>query len=148
MSWMTALRDKIKLNEGSTKRGISAVVTGGITLYLVFKGQPVDSDALLQTVTGKVEFWIGIGLNVMGLLGIFISDEPKTIKIELPKIELPPLELQGKATQPVADHEAAPSRSANPAPQLRASVSHEVSPKNKPQIPTPSVDSQSPGWNG
>lgn len=143
MSWMTALRNKIKLNEGSTKRGISAVITGMITLYLIFKGQPADVDALLSTVSGKVEFWIGVGLNIMGLLGIFLPDEPKTIKIELP-----PLELQGKATQPVADHEAAPSRSANPAPQLRASVSHEVSPKNKPQIPTPSVDSQSPGWNG
>ena len=151
MSWITTVRDKIKLQEGSTKRGISAVITGMITLYLIFKGQPADVDALLSTVSGKVEFWIGVGLNVMGLLGIFLPDEPKTIKIELPKIELPPLELQGKATQPVADvadHEVAPSHSIDPAPRLRASASHEVSPKNKPQIPTPSVDSQSPGWNG
>lgn len=146
MSWITTVRDKIKLQEGSTKRGISAVITGMITLYLIFKGQPADVDALLSTVVGKVEFWIGIGLNIMGLLGIFIPDKPKTIKIELP-----PLELQGKATTPVtdvADHEVAPSHSIDPAPRLRASASHEVSPKNKSQTSTHSVDPQSPGWNG
>lgn len=146
MSWITTVRDKIKLQEGSTKRGISAVITGMITLYLIFKGQPADVDALLSTVSGKVEFWIGVGLNIMGLLGIFIPDKPKTIKIELP-----PLELQGKATTPVADvadHEVAPSHSIDPAPRLRASASHEVSPKNKSQTSTHSVDPQSPGWNG
>lgn len=121
MNGLVALRNKIKLNEGSTKRGISAVLTGGITLYLVFKGLPADVDAILQTVTGKVDFWIGVGLNVMGLLGIFIPDEPKTVRIELP-----PIDLVGRAA-------------ADPAERLRPAL---------PSDPDPEPHRPDGGWNG
>ena len=99
MEWLSAIHSKIKLQEGSTKRGISAVLTGGITLYLVFKGQPVDIDTIMQAVSSKVDFWIGVGLNVIGLLGIFIPDEPKTVKIELPSIDLVGRSLSAQAPQ-------------------------------------------------
>lgn len=88
MSALNTIRIRVKLQEGSTKRGISCVITGAVTVYMVFKGQPVDFDSILQIVSSKVEFWIGIGLNVTGLLGMFIPDEPKTVRIELPPIAL------------------------------------------------------------
>ena len=99
MNWLITIRDQIKLNEGSTKRGISATITGCVVLYMVFKGQPADFDTILTTVSSKVDFWIGVGLNVIGLLGMFIPDEPKTVKVELPPIELvsPQVESTGTA---------------------------------------------------
>ncbi len=135
MNVLQTLRSKVKLQEGSTKRGISAVVTGGIVLYLVFKGQPADVDAILQTVTGKVEFWIGIGLNVMGLLGMFIPDEPATVKVELPAIE-----LQGRATAVVQSDRVRES-----GVQTRSAT-----PLARPVRTTESTDSSKPatGWNG
>lgn len=154
MNWLTALRSKIKLQEGSTKRGISAAITGGITLYLVFKGQPADSDAILQTVSGKVEFWIGVGLNAIGLLGIFIPDEPKTIKIELPPIELVAQSLSaqappaGRVADPAdfnVDRRAVPDRLHDPG--LSAGIHPEpVAPANPVQ--QPQYADQPPGWNG
>ena len=125
MSWLTSIHNKIKLHEGSTKRGLSAVLTGGITLYFVFKGQPADVDSILQTVTGKVDFWIGVGLNVIGLLGVFIPDEPKTVRIELPAIE-----LVGKPDAGRADGCcSAPAERLRPAPlQPVAPVSPEPAP--------------------
>lgn len=87
MNPIKAIRNSVKLQEGSTKRGIAAFITGAVTLYMAFKGQPVDFDSILLTVSQSVEFWIGVGLNVTGLLGMFIPDEPKTVHIELPEIE-------------------------------------------------------------
>ena len=75
MSWITTITNQVKLNEGSTKRGIAATATGCIALYMIFKGQPVDFDSLMNIVSNKVGFWLGIGLNVMGFLGIFVPDE-------------------------------------------------------------------------
>ncbi len=87
MNPIKAIRNSVKLQEGSTKRGIAAFITGAVTVYMVFKGQPVDFDSILLTVSQSVEFWIGVGLNITGLLGMFIPDEPKTVRIELPEIE-------------------------------------------------------------
>jgi hypothetical protein len=88
MNPIKAIRNQVKLQEGSTKRGIAAFITGAVIVYMVFKGQPVDFDSILLTVSQSVEFWIGVGLNVTGLLGVFIPDEPKTVRIELPPIDL------------------------------------------------------------
>jgi len=87
MSALSRVRQSIKMNEASTKRGVVAVITGASTLYLIFKGQPVDVDTLTTVIAGKVDFWMGIGLTVMGLIGVFLPDEPKTVQIQLPPID-------------------------------------------------------------
>ncbi len=79
---------KINLKEASTKRGIVMTITGVTVLYqMVFGSGSVDVDALLA----KVEWWLGIGVTVAGLLGVVLPDEPK-------QPSLPPIELQGSAT--------------------------------------------------
>lgn len=122
MNWLTALRNQIKTNEASTKRGIAMVVTGGMTLYLTFKGHPVDFDTLLSVITQKVDFYVGIGMAAAGLLGVFLPDEPKTVQIQLP-----PIDLIGQAgmvdrTPPVADRRAADQRVQQPVRPLSNTI--------------------------
>jgi len=78
---------QINLQEASTKRGLVMTVTGGIVLYqVVFGSGTPDIDALVA----KVEWWLGIGVTVAGLLGVVLPDEPK-------QPPLPPIELQSTA---------------------------------------------------
>lgn len=100
---LSQLCQRVKMNEASTKRGLVAVITGAATLYLMFKGQPVDVETLTTVIVRQVDFWIGLGLTAMGLLGVFLPDEPKTVKIELP-----PVDRIGMADRapPVADRGA------------------------------------------
>lgn len=140
MNFISAIRQNIKLQEGSTKRGISCVITGAVTLYMVFKGQPVDFDSILQLVFSKVEFWIGIGLNVTGLLGMFIPDEPKTVHIELPKIE-----LIGQAGN--ADPDRADAVRGVVTEQLRQSVPPQPDARTGEKWPD-SGNGNGGGWNG
>lgn len=152
MSFLPDIRSKVKLQEGSTKRGISATLTGFIVLYMVFKGQPADFDTILQVVTGKVDFWVGVCLNVIGLLGIFIPDEPKTVKIELPPIELVSQSLSAQeaaATRnPVVSnihdhHHSADERLREPGLPARPTAQLER-PASRDESPPPS----NTGWNG
>ncbi len=76
---------KINLREASTKRGLVMTITGGIVLYqTVFGSGSANVDALLE----KVEWWLGIGITLAGLLGVALPDELK-------QPALPPIELQG-----------------------------------------------------
>jgi len=86
---------QINLKEASTKRGLVMTVTGGIVLYQVVFGSGVaDVDALVA----KVEWWLGIGVTVAGLLGVVLPDEPK-------QPPLPPIELQGQSDcMPILPH--------------------------------------------
>lgn len=152
MSFLPDIRSKVKLQEGSTKRGISTTLTGFIVLYMVFKGQPVDFDTILQAVTGKVDFWVGVGLNVIGLLGIFIPDEPKTVKIELPPTELVSKSLSAQAphngrtvdtADSVADCPAVTQRLREPGLPARSTAQLER-PANRDKSPP----LQDTGWNG
>ena len=78
---------KINLKEASTKRGLVMTVTGGIVLYQVVFGSGVaDVDALVA----KVDWWLGVGITLVGLLGVTLPDEPK-------QPTLPPIELQGQS---------------------------------------------------
>ena len=91
---------KINLREASTKRGLVMTITGGIVLYqTVFGSGTPDIDALLS----KVEWWIGAGITLAGLLGVTLPDEPKTPA-------LPPIELQGNSHSDIADYYADPDR--------------------------------------
>ena len=75
---------KINFREASTKRGIVMLVTGSIVLYRVVWGTGAgDVDALWA----RVEWWLGTGITVVGLLGL-LPDAPPT---------LPPVEFQGRA---------------------------------------------------
>lgn len=152
MNQLSVIRNNVKTQEGSTKRGFSAVVTGIIVLYMVFKGQPVDFDTILQAVIGKVDFWVGLGLNVMGFMGIFIPDEPKTVKIELPPIELVSQSLSAQeaaATRnPVVSnihdhHHSADERLREPGLPARPTAQLER-PASRDESPPPS----NTGWNG
>ena len=152
MSFLPDIRNKVKTQEGSTKRGLSATLTGLIVLYMVFKGQPVDFDTIMQTVTGKVDFWLGVGLNVIGLLGIFIPDEPKTVKIELPPNELVSKPLSAQAphngrtvdtADSVADCPAVTQRLREPGLPARSTAQLER-PASRNESPPP----QDTGWNG
>jgi len=110
---------KINLREASTKRGLVMTVTGGIVLYqVVFGTGAADIDALVA----KVEWWIGVGITVAGLIGVVLPDEPK-------QPPLPPIELQGSAAgvQPYCDPDD---------DQLRS------------QLPPRRESKQSDGWNG
>ncbi len=75
---------KINLKEASTTRGLVMTITGSIVLYRVVFGSGVpDIDVLLD----KVEWWLGVGITLAGLLGVVLPDEPK-------QPPLPPIELQ------------------------------------------------------
>ncbi len=151
MNQLSVIRNNVKTQEGSTKRGFSAVVTGIIVLYMVFKGQPVDFDTILQAVIGKVDFWVGLGLNVMGFMGIFIPDEPKTVKIELPPIELVSKSLSAQAphngrtvdtADSVADCPAVTQRLREPGLPARSTAQLER-PASRNEQPNP----PDTGWN-
>lgn len=107
MNALSKIRQSVKMNEASTKRGLVAVITGGATLYLIFTGQAVDVDTLTTVIASKVDFWMGLGLTAMGLLGVFLPDEPKTVKIELPPIELIGQSGMADRDPPVADRHIA-----------------------------------------
>ncbi len=138
MNALSRIRQSIKMNESSTKRGLVAVITGASTLYLIFKGQPADVDTLTTVIAGKVDFWMGLGLTAMGLLGVFLPDEPKTVQIQLP-----PIDLVGESQAVRADNDAS----------LCAGDSH-PHPDRLPQRPVRSVHntdeaadhSDFPGW--
>ena len=70
MNWMIA-----RLRENSTWRGIIWLLTvAGLSL------RPDQAEAIIT-----------VGMAVAGLLGVFLADEPKTVRIELP-----PIDLQGR----------------------------------------------------
>lgn len=87
----------INFKEASTKRGIVMTVTGFIALYQMIFGQGVtDIDALLA----RVEWWLGMGLTAVGLLG-FLPDEPPRNPLERTRETdptlIPPVDLQGRS---------------------------------------------------
>lgn len=87
----------VKMNEGSTKRGVAAVLTGVIVMYLTIKGAIFDYDQVSSVIFSKVDFWVGLGLNLIGFLGIFIPDSKPNEQISV-RQELPPIQLQGRST--------------------------------------------------
>jgi|APTNR8051073442_1049403.scaffolds.fasta_scaffold00443_19 hypothetical protein len=80
---MTALQKlQFNLGEASTKRGLAMFIAGSLALYhLVFgQGAAPNVDAILE----RADFWLGVGAQLSGLIGMFVGDEPKTVHIELP----------------------------------------------------------------
>ena len=88
----------VKMNEGSTKRGITAVLTGVVVMYLTIKGAIFDYDQISSIIFSKVDFWVGLGLNLIGFLGIFIPDT-KPDKPVLSQSDFPPIQLQARANE-------------------------------------------------
>ena len=67
MKWLIA-----RLKEGSTWRGLVWLLTVcGVLLT------PEQTEAIVLA-----------GMALAGLLGVFLTDEPKTVKVELPPIDL------------------------------------------------------------
>ena len=101
----------INLREPSTKRGIVMLITGATILYQTFWGSgQIDIDSVLA----RVDWWIGIGLTIVGMLG-FLPDrdpekrtretdhQPPRQETPLPPVPpLPPIELVGKSDASVA----------------------------------------------
>lgn len=83
---MTALQKlQFNLSEASTKRGLAMFVAGSLALYHLFFGQGAapNVDAILE----RADFWLGVGAQLSGLIGMFVADEPKTVHIELPPVQ-------------------------------------------------------------
>jgi len=84
----------INLREPSTKRGIVMLITGATVLYQTFWGSgTVNIDAVLA----RVDWWLGIGLTIVGMLGFLPDRDPEKRTRET---DLPPIELQGRSESP------------------------------------------------
>lgn len=85
---------RFNLREASTKRGIALFIAGSAALYHLFfgAGEPPNLDALLA----RADFWLSVGAQLSGLIGMFLPDEPKNVHVERP-----PLALQGRSEPPV-----------------------------------------------
>jgi hypothetical protein len=81
---------QFNLGEASTKRGIALFIAGSVALYHLLLG--AGDAPNLDAVTARAEFWLSIGAQLSGLIGMFVADEPKTIHVNLP-----PLDLQGRS---------------------------------------------------
>lgn len=146
MGMLAKIKANVKLHEASTKRGLVNAITGTVTLYVVFfRGEAVDVDA----IANKAEFWIGWGFTLAGLLGVFLPDEPKTVRVELP-----PIELQSRPAAPPPD---APSDLSDGGPdrsdrRMRdARVPSDLPTRLERPADSPAngdVDGSRPGWNG
>lgn len=96
MNWL--LR---RLREPSTWRGLVWLATvAGLSL------RPDQAEAIVT-----------VGMALAGLLGVFLSEEPKAIHVQLP-----PIELVSKKDRPVYRAGAGPERGDPAADQLRQSV--------------------------
>lgn len=90
----------INLREPSTKRGIVMLITGVTILYQTFWGSgQIDIDSVLA----RVDWWFGIGLTIVGMLG-FLPDrdsEKRTRETDQDQSTrtppLPPIELTAKS---------------------------------------------------
>ncbi len=64
----------INLREPSTKRGIVMLITGATILYQTFWGSgQIDIDSVLA----RVDWWIGICLTIVGMLGFLPDRDPE-----------------------------------------------------------------------
>jgi hypothetical protein len=95
---MNALtRIQFNLREASTKRGLAMFVAGSVALYHLLWGTGDGPD--LDAVLARADFWLGVGAQLSGLIGMFFADEPNTVRIELPPTT-PPSPLAGDTAQP------------------------------------------------
>ena len=96
----------INLREPSTKRGIVMLITGATILYQTFWGSgTIDIDSVLA----RVDWWLGIGLTIIGMLGFLpdrdpekrtraTDDQPPRQATPLPPVQpLPSIDLVGKS---------------------------------------------------
>lgn len=79
---------KLRVNPGesSTQRGLVLFITGAVVLYHTFFGGDAAPD--MEAILSRTEFWVGLGMQLSGLLGVFTPDNPKTVEIRLPPVEL------------------------------------------------------------
>jgi len=87
----------INLREPSTKRGIVMLITGATVLYQTFWGSGVID---IDTILARVDWWLGIGLTMVGLLG-FLPDRDAEKRTR--ETDLPPIELQAQSEFPEFD---------------------------------------------
>lgn len=93
-----------RLREASTWRGLVWLATvAGLSL------RPDQAEAI-----------VAVGMALAGLLGVFLSDEPKTVRVELP-----PIDLQGRAESGAA---AWGVGAVQPADELRLSAQRRPGP--------------------
>src|SRR5574343_2007879 len=136
---------KVNFREPSTKRGIVMTITGGIVLYQLFFGSgTADVDGILA----RVDWWLGIGLTLAGMLGLLPDRDPqqRTRATDQPS-PLPPIDLVGKS-------ESAPSIPEILIPQFSPVDANKQKPStsyyNPDDVVTPTgvKPDDSSGWNG
>lgn len=87
----------INLREPSTKRGIVMIITGCTVLYQTIWGSgPVNIEALFS----RVDWWLGVGLNAVGILGLLPDRDPEQRTRET---DVQPIELQSRSELPEFD---------------------------------------------
>ncbi len=149
----------INLREPSTKRGIVMLITGATILYQTFWGSgQIDIDSVLA----RVDWWIGIGLTIVGMLGFLPDRDPEKRTRETdhqpprqatPLPSVPPLlqiDLVGKSDASVASQPTASDGANHPVPRHR-SVTDTWLHDPVPSVPgfkvTPPTHGGQVGWN-
>lgn len=80
------------------------IITGCTVLYQTIWGSgPVNIDALFS----RVDWWLGIGLNIVGLLGLLPDIPPRNPQERTRETDLPSIELQGHSESPSENRPAA-----------------------------------------
>jgi len=141
----------INLREPSTKRGIVMLITGGVVLYQTFWGSgQIDID----TVLARVDWWLGIGLTIVGMLGFLPDRDPEKRTRATDQDQptgtptpFPPIELTGKS-EPAEVPNIPPMAFDDATPRRRVSDQlHDTLP-SIPRFKNPaSPHSGSVGWN-
>jgi hypothetical protein len=128
---------KINFREPSTKRGIVMLLTGGIVLYQLFTGDEVRIDDL----AAKVEWWIGIGITVAGVLGLLPDTSSSSPA-------LPPIEFVGRAESGTASGSSDATAGVD-ADRTADRTGLDLQLRG-PELPTErnTESSSNPGWNG
>lgn len=144
---------KINFKEASTKRAIVMTITGMVTLYqIVFGSGSPNIDALLA----RVEWWMGIGLTIVGMFGFLPDQLPRTGQERTRETDLPKIELQGRSesserrdfdstNQPLDSGADLPVFDAEPVQRMR---NPGLPPDAVSQNPEQSVRSDQGGYNG
>jgi len=139
----------INLREPSTKRGIVMLITGATILYQTFWGSGVID---IDSVLARVDWWIGIGMTLVGMLGFLPDRDPekRTRETDHPssRVATPlPIELVGKSEVVTAPMPADPDPVASHNRRVTDAWLHDPVPSVPGFKVPPATHGGQVGWN-